>query len=416
MRFPNLAVESEQGAGEALAQRRHEDQSMRETEMNPVERCYRAPHGRALVALRVLVMLAVLVGLPFTARAQNAGQHTDAQATSAQAPSAQAPSAQAPSAQAPSTQQKAAAEVLFNEGQKLLYEKNYEAACRRFEQSQAADPGVGTLLYLAQCYEGQGRSASAWATYREAYSAARAAGPTDRRAQVAAERASQLEPRLAKLTVQVAPENPRDGFELTINGKSIDAALFGVAFPVDPGRYEIVARAFGRTPWSSSIDVQPTQQLVASVPVLEAARDVQPLAGGDPYGSAAASEGATTDTFSALSPRQRAAIYVGVGGATALAAGLVMGLVAQGKHDDAKEACPNEACGDKDAVALNESARSWATGANIAYALGGVAIATGAALYLWPEKKATTATNGLPLDISAQLGPRGGLLTVGGAL
>lgn len=384
---------------------------MREVELNPVERRGRTGRGRIRLALRaVLIMLLTLVaGLPLTARAQDAAQRTDT------------PTPERSSSAGADTQRKAAAEVLFNEGQKLLYEQNYEAACRRFEQSQAADPGVGTLLYLAQCYDGQGRPASAWATYREAYSAAKAAGQPDR-AQVAAERASQIEPRLARLNVQVAAENPRDGFELTINGKDIDEALFGVEFPVDPGRYEIVARAFGRTPWSSSVNVQPTQQLVVSVPVLEAARDVQPLPGGDPYGSAAAAHtaapgtGGFADSFSRLSSRQRAAIYVGAGGVAALAAGLVMGLVAEGKHDDANEDCPNELCGDKEAVALNDSARNWATGANISFVIGGLALATGGALYFWPEKKKASAARGLPLDISAQVGPQGGLVTIGGVL
>jgi serine/threonine-protein kinase len=386
-----LAAENEHepgvGAVGATPQRR---QSMRQLEMNPVER-RRARHGRVSLALRTaLLVLASLLAGPFTARAQDGTQRTD-------------------------TQRKAAAEVLFNEGQRLLYEHNYDAACRRFEQSQAADPGVGTLLYLAQCYDGQGRPASAWATYREAYSAAKAANQPDR-AQVAEERATQLEPRLARLTVQVAPENPRDGFELAINGKSIDAALFGVAFPVDPGRYEVVARAFGRTPWSSSVDVQPVQQLTLQVPVLDAAREVQPLPGGDPYGSPAAGEGGIADSFSKLSQRQKAGIFVGAGGVTALAAGLVMGVVAKGKDDDAQKDCPNELCGSKDAVALNESARNWATGANIAYALGGIAIATGVALFFWPTKAPASTASALPLDISAQLGPRGGLLTIGGAL
>lgn len=373
--------------------------------MNIVESSRCASHGLALVALHVLVVFVVLAGLPFAARAQDATQRAATQGVGPQRPGTQA-----------SPQQKAAAEVLFSEGQKLLYEKNYEAACPRFEQSQALDPGVGTLLYLAQCYDGQGRPASAWATYREAYSAARAAGQTDR-AQVAEERASQLEPGLAKLTVQVAPENPRDGFELRINGKDIDAPLFGVEFPVDPGRYEIVARAFGRTPWSTSIDVQPAKRHTVEIPVLDPARDVQPLAGGDPYRSATARDGGgLADAFGALSPRQRAAVYVGVGGVTALAAGLVFGLVAKGKDDDAKEGCQGERCWTTDAAALNESARDWATGANISFIIGGLALATGGALYFWPQEKAVRAARPLPLDLSAQLGPRGGLLTVGGAL
>jgi hypothetical protein len=347
-----------------------------------------ARRRRTLASSALLaVLLVAIVGLPAGARAQD------------------------------TTQRKAAAETLFFEGTKLLHEQNYEAACRRFEQSQALDPGVGTLLYLGECYDRQGKTASAWATYREAESAANAAGQAERM-QVAAERASRLEPRLARLVVQVAAENPRDGFELAINGKRIDAAVFGVAFPVDPGRYQIVARAPGRTPWSSTIEVQPTQQAVAQVPVLEVARGVLALPEAEPYGSSAAQTGAggVAEASGALSPRQRAAVVVGVGGATALAAGLVMGLVAKNKDEEAQRDCVGERCSTTDAAALNESARSWATGANVAFVVGGLALAAGGVLYFWPAKKSAPTARGLPLDISAQLGPRGGLLTLGGVL
>src|SRR6186713_2555584 len=75
-------------------------------------------------------------------------------------------------------QQKAAAEALFDEAYQLLAQGQYESACRRFEQSQEIDPGVGTLLYLGDCFERSGKTASAWATFREASSAALAAGQT----------------------------------------------------------------------------------------------------------------------------------------------------------------------------------------------------------------------------------------------
>jgi len=357
--------------------------------MNPVERSGSTRQGRTPVALRavVVMVLALFMGLPFPARAQDEAPGAD-------------------------TQRKAAAEVLFVEGTKLLHEQSYDAACRRFEQSQALDPGVGTLLYLGQCYEGLGRPASAWAIYREAESAANAARQPAR-AQVALERASQLEPSLARLTVQVG-ESPPSGFELTINGKRIDAALFGVAFPIDPGRYELVARAFGRTPWSSSIDVQAAQQRSVQVPALDVARDVQALPPTDPYAPAAPA-GGIAEASATLSPRQRAAIIVGAGGVTAIAAGVVMGLVAQGKDDDAQQNCRGERCWTPDAAALNESARDWATGANISFIIGGLALATGGALYFWPQKSSAAARS-MPLDVSARVGTQGGILTVGGTL
>jgi len=310
-------------------------------------------------------------------------------------------------------QPKVAAEALFNEGQKLLFERDYEAACRRFEQSQSLDPGVGTLLYLGECYERLGRPASAWATYREAESSARAAGQWDRN-RVAHDRAMRLEPTLSKLTVSVAAQNPREGLEVTLNGKLLDAALYGNPVPIDPGRYELVARALGRTPWSSTIEVAPGQGRAVEVPVLQPAK-AEPLAAADPYASS--SGAAPADTGSALSPRQRTSIIVAAGGVAALATGVVLGLVAQGKDDEAKESCANGCTDPGRSEDLNESARNWATGANIAYGLGAAALVTGGVLYFWPEKK-SSATSGrrAPLDISAQLGPKGGLLMVGGVL
>jgi len=65
-------------------------------------------------------------------------------------------------------------------------------------RASTSDPAVGTLLYLAECLEKSGRTASAWATFREASSAARASGQAER-ARIGQERASKLESRLVRL-------------------------------------------------------------------------------------------------------------------------------------------------------------------------------------------------------------------------
>src|SRR5439155_23616159 len=74
---------------------------------------------------------------------------------------------------------KAAAEALFEEGRKLMAEGKVESACPKFADSQQIDPSSATLLNLANCYEKQGRTASAWATYRQAASLANANGRAD---------------------------------------------------------------------------------------------------------------------------------------------------------------------------------------------------------------------------------------------
>ena len=52
-----------------------------------------------------------------------------------------------------------AAEALFDEGKSLMIEGKLAVACEKLEQSQRIDPAVGTLLYLAECYEKSGRTA-----------------------------------------------------------------------------------------------------------------------------------------------------------------------------------------------------------------------------------------------------------------
>jgi tetratricopeptide (TPR) repeat protein len=153
-------------------------------------------------------------------------------------------------------QQKAAAEALFDEGKQLLSQGQFESACRRFEQSQEIDPGVGTLLYLGDCYERSGRLASAWAIYREASSAAAAAGQGER-TRIADERARRLAPSLSKLVLLVPQENRVPGFELLLDNRVLSPALFGVPFPIDAGQHEISARAPGRSNWSNVIEIKP---------------------------------------------------------------------------------------------------------------------------------------------------------------
>src|SRR5438067_1140228 len=106
---------------------------------------------------------------------------------------------------AQSTADKAAAEALFDQGRSAMQEGDFGKACGLLERSQHIDPGIGTLLYLAECYEKSGRTASAWATFREAADAADRARETGR-SKMGRDRAARLEPLRSRLTIQVTPE------------------------------------------------------------------------------------------------------------------------------------------------------------------------------------------------------------------
>src|SRR5687768_7618823 len=75
---------------------------------------------------------------------------------------------------------KAAAEALFDQGVRLMKQNNFADACPKLEESDRIDPAVGTLLYLGECYERVGKTASAWATFREAASIANNSNQADR--------------------------------------------------------------------------------------------------------------------------------------------------------------------------------------------------------------------------------------------
>lgn len=71
------------------------------------------------------------------------------------------------------------ADALFTEERALLDAKNYDEACPKLAASQKAEPGAGTLLALALCHEGQGKTATAWGELNEAASLGKRVGRTE---------------------------------------------------------------------------------------------------------------------------------------------------------------------------------------------------------------------------------------------
>ena len=68
------------------------------------------------------------------------------------------------------------ADTLFKQGKKLMAEKKYSDACEAFEQSMKLDPGIGTELNIARCYEEWGKVGRAWHAYKAAEKMAKDAG------------------------------------------------------------------------------------------------------------------------------------------------------------------------------------------------------------------------------------------------
>src|SRR6188768_693023 len=176
-----------------------------------------------------------------------------------------------------SAEEKATAEAVFEEGMRLIKVGNFAEACPKFELSQRIEPAVGTMLYLAECYEKTNRTASAWAMFREAASLAETSGQVDRM-KTAQARAARLEPRLAWLTIDVAKEALVAGLQIRRNGVLVSADLSGTPTPVDPGEVTVDAAAPGHLPYSTKVKVAAKGRVSVAVPALQAAPEPPPAA------------------------------------------------------------------------------------------------------------------------------------------
>src|SRR5262252_6986001 len=176
----------------------------------------------------------------------------------------------------------ALAEELYQQGKRLMNEGHHAEACPKLAESQRLAPGMGTLLTLAVCHEGEGKLASAWAEFSEVVPAARRANRQDR-AQYAEQRVAALAPRLSRLKVVVPPEAQVQGLVVQLNTATLSAAALGVAAPVDGGTYTVSASAPDRQSWSQQVTVKAEKdQQVVTVPLLEprapAAAEISPSA------------------------------------------------------------------------------------------------------------------------------------------
>src|SRR5215471_3170993 len=148
----------------------------------------------------------------------------------------------------------AAAQALYDEARRLVKAGNYQEACPKFKESYQLDPGGGTLLNLADCYEKQGRLSLAWSTFKEAAVIAQR-DRRDDRVEFANQHVAALEKRLAHITVVVTENGRVPGLAVTVDGSLLGEAAWGVAMPVDPGKHEVRAEAPGRRPFVTTVDV-----------------------------------------------------------------------------------------------------------------------------------------------------------------
>lgn len=268
-------------------------------------------------------------------------------------------------------QSSTAAQALFDEGRRLMQAGDYAAACPKLAESQRLDPGAGTLLNLASCYEKREQLASAWVTYTEAASdAARSNRPEWEKK--AKEKSAALQPVLSTLTI-----NAKSGVEVLRDGQAVSAAELGVKVPIDGGDHIIEARAPDREPWSTHVKAPAKHgALTVTVPelVTKVTKATKPtvipvVATNDP-----APVGRTQRTIG---------VVLGIAGVAGLGLGGIFTGVAVSHHNEAKGNCTaDESLCNPAGRESYAAAGDAANVATVAFIAGAVLLAGGVVLYL----------------------------------
>ena len=314
-----------------------------------------------------------------------------------------------------SEENKADAQAAFELGRKLVLAGKFAEACPKLEESERLDPGIGTMLFLADCYEKIGKTASAWGQFREAE--AIAGKQQDARERIAHDRAAALEPKLSKIVVKVGAAQKIEGLHVTRDGDDIGEGVWNVPLPIDPGAHDIGANAPSKKPWTEHITIAANSSTVTVVvpsllddPNAGAAAGGLGVGNGNGAGNGGAGGGAP-ETPQKDGKGQR---LLGVGavglGVVAAGVGTLFGLLAKSKNDESNSdnhCQANNLC-DKAGVDDRSAAKTDATISTIAFVASGVFIAGGAVLYLTAPHGTKSAA-----VLAPAVGPKSAGLTLG---
>lgn len=132
-----------------------------------------------------------------------------------------------------------------------MNEGDFAAACPKLEESQRLDPGGGTLMNLALCHEKLGRTATAWAEFKESYSLGVRDG-REARIKLARAHIADLEPRLSRVKLEpTTPTTP--GLKIFVDEVLVGSPTWGFPTPMDPGTHVVRATAMGYLDWTENV-------------------------------------------------------------------------------------------------------------------------------------------------------------------
>ena len=296
------------------------------------------------------------------------------------------------------------AEALFNSGKDAMARGELTVACARFSDSLKLDPAVGTLLNLAACEEKSGKLATAL----EHFTTARSQLPKDDfRIGFTNERIAALTPRVAHVTLRLAPPAP-PGTKVLRDGIEVPPAAWNTAMAIDPGAHTIEAESTTHAASRMEITLREGEAMSIDLRAELAKPSARPA--GEPAGSGAPGTG----TSQAEAPRPQetsrsntlAFVATGVG-AVGLIAGTITGLMTVGAASTYKDHCHGGQC-DPDGLSAASTGQTTQVISPIAFGVGVVGVALGAYLFLRSPSGSPSKASAATTILAPSASPTGG--------
>ena len=226
---------------------------------------------------------------------------------------------------------------------------------------------MAAQYFLARCISKLGKTATAYKHFKEVRDISARVGHTER-AETAAERIAELEPRLMRIVVSVDAEEA--GLRVSLDDETLPPPKWGRAIPYDPGTHVVRAMVPGFDPWEQTVTLnEPGKTVTVKVPQFSSTIDPVPADPvPDPEDPDTASDGPPALLISGIA--------VGVLGLGGMVVSGVLAAQASSTYDDSDAFCDDTGC-DPQGLDLVDEARGLGNGATAAFVIGGVFLAAG---------------------------------------
>lgn len=310
----------------------------------------------------------------------------------------------------------ALADSLFEEARKLIQEGKVAEACPRYAESYKLDPGGGTAIALANCYDRLGWIASSVTMYRDALVIAEREVNKKRIAVIQGE-LKRLEPLVPKLKLQLSSTlKGTEGLQIKLDGNPFPLIAVDTARPIDPGEHRIVVQGTNKAPKETLVTVAADGRSYSVV--LSELDDLPSEAPPRASASAAPTTSAAppppppppATTMAPAVQRPMLGWVLGGVGVLGLGVGATAGVLALKNSQDANRLCPGTTCAVSEGVSLDKTARRQALISDIAFAVGVVGLGAGGYLLLFASP--SQAASGGGVRVGGMVAPGGGFVGV----